>query len=228
MTEKSKKVYLLVSIVLCAVAMSLVDSVWQPGYALKSAVKICLFVGVPMAYFLLNKEERTGLKALFVPKKKGICVALALGGLVLGGILGGYFLLRGVIDFSGITSNLTQTAGVKKENFVYIALYISVVNSFLEEFFFRGYGFLRMKEALSRKAAYSLSAGLFALYHVGMTVTMFENIWLFLLSFAGLYVGGVIFNILNEKNENIYASWIVHAFANLGINTIGMILFGIL
>jgi hypothetical protein len=38
----------------------------------------------------------------------------------------------------------------------------------------------------------------------------------------------VIFNILNEKSENIYASWLSHMFANFAINTIGFILFGII
>ncbi len=228
MDIKQKKIYVIASIVFCALAMSLVDSVLQPGYVVKSGIKICLFLIVPIAYFFVNAEQKKELKRLFVPKKKHLLLSLALGGAVFGAIIGGYFLLRGVIDFSGITNNLTQTAGVKRENFVWVALYISIVNSLLEEFFFRGYGFLHLKSLISRKAAYSVSAGLFALYHVGMTATMFDSVWLFLLSFIGLYIGGVLFNILDEKSESIYASWIVHMFANLAINTIGMILFGIL
>ena len=35
-------------------------------------------------------------------------------------------------------------------------------------------------------------------------------------------------NILNEKCENIYMSWLVHMFANFAINTVGCILFGII
>ena len=54
------------------------------------------------------------------------------------------------------------------------------------------------------------------------------GIGIVLLALAGLYVGGVIFNILNEKSENIYASWLSHMFANFAINTIGFILFGII
>ena len=43
-----------------------------------------------------------------------------------------------------------------------------------------------------------------------------------------LFVGGVILNILDSKCNTVYHAWIVHIFANLAINTIGMILFGIL
>ena len=49
-----------------------------------------------------------------------------------------------------------------------------------------------------------------------------------LLLLAGLVFGGCIFNYLNELNDNIYSSWFVHMFANFAINTVGLILFGIL
>ena len=48
---------------------------------------------------------------------------------------------------------------------------------------------------------------------------------LILLILAALFVGGVIFNLLNEKSRCIYPSWLVHLCANLAINTIGFILF---
>ena len=44
----------------------------------------------------------------------------------------------------------------------------------------------------------------------------------------GLIAGGCIFDYLNEKNGNIYSSWFVHMFANFAINTVGMILFGVI
>jgi hypothetical protein len=44
----------------------------------------------------------------------------------------------------------------------------------------------------------------------------------------GLFVGGLIFDKLNEKNGNILSSWLVHMMANLAINTIGLMMFGIL
>ena len=68
---------------------------------------------------------------------------------------------------------------------------------------------------------------MFAFYHVGMTSGWFNPI-IYALSLIGLFVGGCIFNYLNEKCENIYTSWLVHMFANFAINTIGFILFGII
>lgn len=51
------------------------------------------------------------------------------------------------------------------------------------------------------------------------------SIYLYIITLIGLFIGGLIFNYLNEKNENIYSSWLVHMFANFAINTIGFILF---
>ena len=51
--------------------------------------------------------------------------------------------------------------------------------------------------------------------------------WVYLVLLAGLFVGGCIFNYLNEKSESIYTSWITHMFANFAINTVGFMLFRI-
>ena len=142
-------------------------------------------------------------------------------------ILGGYFALRGVIDFSGVTSSLTSGMGITADNFVWVAIYISIMNSFLEEFFFRGFGFITLKKYVNVRFAYFFSPVLFAIYHVGMLVGMFHPAVLALLMF-GLIVGGLIFNALNDKLGNIYPSWFVHMAANFAINTIGVILFGVI
>ena len=227
MNQKKKKIYLIISTILCALIMSFIDGVIKPDYLIKSIIKVVLFLIVPLIYFLINKDETKELKKLFLPRKKELIISLILGLFVYLVIIGGYYILKDIIDFSGITENLTKDVGVNKDNFIFIAIYISFMNSLLEEFFFRGYAFINLKKQIPRKIAYTISAGLFALYHVGMTLEMF-NIGLFILSLIGLYIGGVIFNILNEKFENIYCSWLVHMFANFAINTIGLILFGII
>lgn len=222
-----KSLYAMISVVVCAVAMSVVDGIIRPEYFVKSAIKIVLFLLVPMMYFAINKGELGEVKKLFKPRLKHVAIALGLGALVYGFILGGYFILRNIMDFSGVASQLTESAGVSADNFIYISLYISFVNSFLEEFLFRGFAFFTLKRLTTRKFAYTFSAFAFALYHSGMTAGWF-NIGIFLLTLAGLYAAGVIFNILNEKSGNIYTSWLVHMCANFAINTVGFILFGMI
>jgi len=222
-----KSVFLILSVTLSVLGMSIIDGFVQLPYLYKSIVKIFLFLVVPMAYFLRYKDQYSHLKKLFVPKKSDFKLALLLGIGVYSVILLAYFLLKNQIDLSSIRESLTANIGVNEHNFVYVAIYISLINSLLEEFFFRGFAFLILKENAGRLFAYVFSALLFALYHVGMTSGWFH--WsIYLLAMTGLFAGGSIFNYLNEKSKNIYPSWLVHMFANFAINTVGFILFGLI
>ncbi len=225
MTEKRKMLLICAAALVCCGCMALVDCVWQPHYFIKSVIKLVLFLLAPVLYAWSDKTLR--LAEMFRIEKKGLTFALILGVAVYAVILGGYFLLRGVFDFSNITKSLTEGIGVNKENFVYVALYISFINSFLEEFFFRAFVFLGLLNIGERCVAYVFSAGLFAVYHVAMMLGWFSPA-VFVLALAGLFVGGLIFNSLNETCGSVYPSWLMHMFANFAINTVGFILFGIL
>lgn len=227
MKFNSKSIYIIISVLFSALAMSFVDAVIEPPYFYKSVIKIILFLLIPMLYFITHKDETVSLKKLFVPRKKDFILALSLGIGVFAIIMIAYLVFRNFIDFSGIKDSLTSGIGVNANNFVYVAIYISFVNSLLEEFFFRGFAFLILKRETNSVFAYVFSAALFALYHVGMTSGWF-NFFIYILAMLGLFIGGCIFNFLNDKCENIYPSWLVHMCANFAINTIGFILFGII
>ncbi len=207
--------------------MTFVDAFIKPDYVFKVMIKIMFFLVIPLSYFFLFKREIPMLKRLFLPKKRALICAAIIGGLIYIGIVGGYFATRGFIDYSNVTNTLNANHGITKENFIYVSLYISLMNSFLEEFFFRGFGFLALKPHTSRRFAYLFSPILFAVYHAGMLFGMFDR-WVLALLFVGLVAGGCIFNYLNETSENIYTSWICHMLTNFAINTVGFILFGIL
>ncbi len=222
-----KRLYIIGSVVLFSLIVCLIDAVIMPSYFVKIPIKIVFFLALPMSFFVINKEAFGEFKSLFAFKKGGLFMAILLGIGVFVVILGGYFLTRNIIDFSNVTSNLTEGMGITADNFIYVASYISICNSFLEEFFFRGYAFITLKNYTSRKFAYIFSSSIFAIYHVGMLVGMF-GFGPLLLLLAGLIIGGCLFDYLNEINGNIYPSWFVHMFANFGINTVGFILFGII
>ena len=225
--KKFKSIYIMVSIVVFSLLVTGVDAVLHPNYFVKIPIKIIFFLVLPMLFFVKNKSDFAEFKKLFIFKKGGILKALLLGLGVYTVIAGGYLLTRNIIDFSNVTSSLTDGMGITADNFIYVSLYISLMNSFLEEFFFRGYGFMTLKKYTTRKTAYIFSSAMFAVYHVGMLIGMF-NIGALALLLFGLILGGCIFNYLNEANDNIYPSWFVHMFANFAINTVGFILFGVL
>lgn len=218
-----KKTTIIISIVIiCCVIMSLIDIVIKPQYMVKSIIKILLFLICPLIYSMYDKN--LNLKLLFKANKKGLIIAILSGVVIFAIILGAYFTIGNFFDLTNITRSLTENIGVHKDNFLWVAIYISFVNSLLEEFFFRGFAFLTLKKFTSRKVAYIISSSAFALYHVSMMIGWF-NLVLFILSISALFVGGLIFNYFNEKYENIYISWLIHMFANFATNSIGFILF---
>ena len=225
MKDKKRAVTMILIVVIFCAIMAVIDGVFKANYFLKSAIKLLLFLGFPAIYANIDKELK--LKPIFSPEKKGIKLSLGLGVGVYIVILGGYLLLKDVFDFSKITGTLAENIGVDKNNFIFVSLYISFINSLLEEFFFRGFAFLTLKRVTNTKTAYIFSASLFSLYHVAMMIGWF-SFRVFLIVLLGLFLGGLIFNYLNEKTGNIYPSWLVHMFANFSINTIGFMLFGII
>ncbi len=218
---KKTNILMVVTVAVCCAVMALVDGVIQPGYWVKSGVKLALFLAVPLIFSRFDKN--ISLKSLFRFDKKVLGPAAAVGGGIFVLILGGYFALRGVFDFSGIADSLMGDAGVGRHNFAFVAIYIAVVNSFLEEFFFRGFAFLTLRGGSAPWFAYVFSAAAFSLYHVAMMIGWFSPaLWVLVL--VGLFAGGLIFNYFNSRSGTVYPSWLVHMCANLAINTVGIIL----
>ena len=211
-----------ICIVLCCIAMAVVDGILQPGYAVKSAVKILLFFALPAA---LLYPERKYAFSFTKPDKGSVIWGFGLGLLTLGVILGGYHLLRHIIDLSSIPDALSKDAGITADNFLYVSLYICLCNSFLEEFFFRGFAYLYLKKNGSEVFACIFSAAAFAVYHCAILDGWFSPV-LYALILVALFGCGLLFNLLDRRRERIWLSWLIHLFANLGINVIGMKLLG--
>ena len=137
MTRKWQQgLYIILSAILLSLAVTLVDAFLQPDYVPKVLVKIFFFLMIPLFYFGWNKEERPLLKKLFCLNGKTMVQAGILGLLIYGVIVGGYLCTKGFVDFSQVTATLQEKHGITGENFIFVSLYISLANSFLEEFFF--------------------------------------------------------------------------------------------
>ena len=213
--------YVIVSVLLCTIALCIVDGMIKPPYFYKSLLKIVCFLIIP-----LIKYKSMNIGKLFKLRKNVLKYPVLLGIGVFSVVMIAYFICKSFIDLSAI-EGLLGMSDINADNFIYVALYISFMNSLLEEFFFRGYAFLVLKDVSSKKFAYIFSSAMFAIYHVGMTSGWF-NIIIYFLSLFGLFMGGCIFDYLNDRYENIYPSWIVHMCANFAINTIGMMMFNII
>ena len=169
---KKKKTIILIVLVGCLI-MGFIDAVIRPEYLIKSFIKIILFSIMPLLYSRYDKD--LNLSSLFkVKSKKEIIIAILSGIAVFLFILGAYFIIGKFFDFSKVVSSLSENVGVNNNNFIFVAIYISFINSLLEEFFFRGFAFLKLKEVSTRNFSYIFSSLAFALYHVAMMIGWFD------------------------------------------------------
>ena len=223
MNNKKTLIGILVIVLLGCIAMYFIEVRDNFDYFQKSFIKIIFFAILPVLYCIFNKN--INLKDfLRIKSKKQVLISLLLGIVLYIIIILSYIIFSEFIELNEISNTLTTDLNINGGNFIYIAIYISLINSFLEEFFFRGFSFFSLSKLISKKFAYIFSSLAFSLYHVSMIAGWF-NIYIFVLIIIGLFIGGLIFNYLNEKYENIYNSWLVHMFANFAINSIGIYMF---
>ena len=129
------------------------------------------------------------------------------------GTVGGYFMLQFMFEAEGVIQGAEQL-GIRPSNVLIWGIYLSFVNSLIEEFFFRGYLFF----ALERKS-YSLAiiatSLLWSVYHVVIFVTLF-HIYTVIFTLVGLFIIGVLLAYINRYGRSFINSWIVHIFADIG------------
>ena len=226
MKKICREKWLILSLVVLGCAfMAYIDGVVQPGYLVKSLWKLVFFLALPLV--LYYRKSPAQLKQLFSLHSGAGVRPLLLGIGVYGFILLLYFTIGRFFDFTGVVGALDSELGIDRGNFIFVSLYISFINSLLEEFFFRGFGFLALREYCSRKFCYFFSAAAFALYHVAMMAGWFRLDLLTLLIVL-LMAAGFILNWFNERSRSLWFSWCIHMFANFSINTVGFLLFGLL
>ncbi len=205
---------------LCCVIMAIVETVIEPSYWIKSAVKIVVFAGVPLVVLAAFKIKLPS--GAFSLSRKNILAMLGLGAVIYGLIMGAYAITARIFDYSALVESMTSDQQVNGRDFIFVAAYISFGNSFLEEFLFRLVSFMTLSEQSSKRgktAAYIFSSVMFAVYHVAMIGASFPP-QLLILALVGLAAGGFIFDFIDSKSGKIYPSWVVHMFADIAIMTI--------
>ncbi len=218
MKGSKKEIVSIISIVIiCCIIMSFVETVIEPVYFVKSIIKVIVFLLLPFLYFkLLNIKI---FDKSFSLNKKSIIKLLSLGVFIYMIIIGAYFFTRNIFDYSSLVNSLSADQKASSSQFVFIALYISFCNSFLEEFLFRYISFIQLSKYVKKIVAYLFSSICFSIYHIAMLGSSFPPL-LLTLTLIGLAIGGLIFDYVDDKNKSIYPSWIIHMFADFAIMTI--------
>ncbi|RPF52242.1 CPBP family intramembrane glutamic endopeptidase [Aquisalibacillus elongatus] len=218
-------VHIVILTALSCLLLYMIEQVFGAHYLVKTSSKIGLFLIIPLVYikYFLKDSIFDFLRFNQIDWDR-LKLGFGLGLLSMIILIGTYILLQGFIEGEAIISDLRDRLGISFKEYIWIAVYITFVNSLLEEFYFRGFIFLKFYQSDLPILGYLYSSGLFAVYHVAIFATWF-NIWLTLLALVGLFVVGLVFCYLNTKSNNFLNSWILHIFADIAVVSIGFYLF---
>ena len=209
--------FIMLYVVVCCLLMAFVEIVVEPNYLIKSLIKIFLFFVIP---FIIMRLLKIKILKNFKINKEEFIRLLKIGLIIYVVGIVSYLILRNFVSFDKITNSLLVDQHVKKGQFILVAIYICFGNSILEEFFFRLVSFIKFKEYTGREKAYLFSGFMFSIYHAAM-IGMSFPLPLTLLSLVGLFILGILFNYVDEKDKNIYNSWFIHMFCDFAIMTVG-------
>ena len=223
-----RKNYVIISSLLACVLLYYIEQVLQTNYFIKTGSKLLLFIIIPYIYIRFIKKisikEAVNFNKI---DKHHLKLGFIFGGASFFIVLAAYFVLRNFIDLQSIAEEMQSKSKITPANFLFVGAYVTFGNSFLEEFFFRGFIFLSLYELNHKKTAYIYSSFLFGIYHMAIFKNWF-NPALIGLALFGLVFIGFVFNWLNTKSENFLNSWLVHILADSAIIIIGLKMFNML
>jgi membrane protease YdiL (CAAX protease family) len=220
-----RKVYILIVSLLECLVLYVIEQGIGVNYGLKTLVKIILFTVIPLIYIkVMNKESFS--MALRIKEVKISRFRLGLlSGIVFFIIVSvAYLIAQKYIDLSLISRDLETKLKITPANFILVGVYITFGNSFLEEFFFRGFIFMNLYKLGYKKLSYIFSSVLFAIYHISIFKTWF-SMPITLLTLFALMAVSFLFDFMDTKSDNFINSWFAHMFADTAVIIIGLKMF---
>lgn len=222
-----EKKYIILSSLIACIILYFVEQVLVVNYVVKTVIKLLFFIAIPCIYMKFIKKQPLSKSINYKNiDKHHLKMGFLFGIMSFLIILIAFYVLRNIINLQGISEDLQSKSKITATSFIFVGLYITLGNSFIEEYFFRGFIFLNLYELKSKKIAYIYSSLLFGLYHIGIFRTWF-NFGLVGLALIGLISIGFVFCWLDTKSNNFINSWIVHILADSSIIIIGLKMFGI-
>ncbi|MBO8162313.1 MAG: CPBP family intramembrane metalloprotease [Brevibacillus sp.] len=179
---------------------------------------VCL--GIPLLQGMWEGSIRENWRRLWEPKKRArgeaVFVGLVTGVPLFAAVLAGSWLLfQSGVEPSAVRMRLTAW-GLAPEWLVPFAFYITVVNSFLEEWLWRGFMLDRLFFMWGRRQALLFSSGFYSLYHLLVASALFGQMWAILIT-GLIFLVGLLWGGLKLRYGTLYAPWLSHLLADLGL-----------
>lgn len=132
--NKEKASGIIVLVIICCVFMALIETIIEPAYIVKSALKVAVFLLLPLVYAKITHTKL--LDEFFKIDKRGMMKLFVLGSFIYAVILGAYTLTKNFFDYAFVGSvAFSGSKSQQRQLYWGGSLYFHFCNSFLEEFF---------------------------------------------------------------------------------------------
>lgn len=122
-----------------------------------------------------------------------------------------------------INDNIQRLKVSNLNQFLILAFFISVIHSFLEEYYWRSFVNPLVKETFSpmkNTSIYLIGSLAFTLHHLVLLYKYLGSAatgsWIFFFG-VFVFVAGVFWSYLYDKSQSIYSAWVSHIGADLGL-----------
>lgn len=171
----------------------------------RMAVGLYEVMGCLLPFYLLRHQ--------FPSCAFGSCKSWLLWGLILLGnlfMLGGFLLFQDtMIQWSAFLPRVLGIGLDPGRQFWGFGLYFVLFNPFIEELFWRGLVYNRLKDIYTPRNALLISSFFFGLWHWVIIQHYFTPLWALWITFM-IMTGGVLFGWLYEKTGSLMPSILLH------------------
>jgi CAAX protease family protein len=186
------------------------------GQIVYAALKLWLIL-LPVVWVVLVDRRRPRLVR---PRRPGMAAGVVTGVVILAVIVAAYGLFGSWIDSQALARQIDDVGLGSARVFLLGALYWCTVNSILEEYVWRWFVFTRCETLVPRFWAV-VAAGLFFTLHHVLALAYYFDWRVTVIGSLGVFIGGATWSWLYLRWRNIYAAYVSHVFADLGVFGIG-------
>ncbi|MDK1029210.1 MAG: type II CAAX endopeptidase family protein [Anaerolineae bacterium] len=182
-------------------------------------------VGIPIIdLYIIKKQNYSSIvKSLGLLSNKNSTKAGVYSGIIFFTVL--------ILFFNIFNENIIKVAEIQlllnswniKKNHIYILLFVMIfANSVLEEIYWRGYIFKRLKTHFNIIYVIILSSLFYGSYHFLTTANIF-SIQIGIIFTVAIFLTGIFWGAIREIFGSLYTVIISHFFADLAIMTIYLV-----
>lgn len=203
------------------------------GQSIHIAAKVWL-LGLPLAWVLWVERGRLSLPRW---SWRGMVAGLVTGLATMGVILGAWQLFgRSLVDVAVMRGKIADVGLDTVPKYLAFAVAWTFINALLEEYVWRWFVYAKWLEVLAclkgRAKAIAVPgaialAGLGFVLHHTVAMSVYLDWQANALASLGIFIGSVTWSAIYLRYRNIYAGYVSHIFADIGVFAVGyMVVFG--